>query len=166
MTIAESMLPEFDREMTNTRKVLERVPEAHHAWKPHEKSYTMGELALHLANIPTWTAITLKQSELDVGASGGKPARREFTTRQALLETFDANVTAAREAIVSTPDEEMMKPWTLKDGGRVVFTMPKAAVLRSWIFNHPIHHRGQLTVYLRMKDVPLPNIYGPTADEG
>jgi uncharacterized damage-inducible protein DinB len=166
MSIAQNILPEFDHEMANTRKVLERVPEAHADWKPHAKSYSLGELALHLANLPTWAAITLQESGIDLGSGDHSPPRREFVTRAALLEAFDRNVAEARAAIAATTDAQMMEPWTLRMGGNEVFTLPKAAVLRSFVMNHPIHHRGQLTVYLRMKDVPLPAIYGPSADEG
>lgn len=165
MSIAQSILPEFDHEAANTRKLLERVPEAHVAWKPHAKSYSLGDLALHLANLPVWTAITLKQSEFDlVPAVGGTP-RRVWESRAALLKAFDENVAATRAIIAETSDEEMMKPWTFKKAGKVQFTQPKIAVLRTFVMSHTIHHRGQLTVYLRLKDVPLPFIYGATADE-
>jgi uncharacterized damage-inducible protein DinB len=168
MSIAQSILPEFDHETANTRKVLERVPEAYVAWKPHAKSYSLGDLALHLANLPVWAGITLKQSEFDVDPPGGGPGRptRVWESGTALLKTFDENVAAARGAIAETSDEEMMRPWTLKKAGKAQFTQPKIVVLRSFVMNHSIHHRGQLTVYLRLKDVPLPFIYGPTADEG
>jgi len=165
MSIAQSLLPEFDHETANTRKVLERVPEAHVAWKPHAKSYSLGDLALHLASLPTWTAITLQQPELDLDASGSAPPKRVWESRSALLKTFDANVAAARAVLAATPDADMMKPWTMKKGGKAVFTMPRVAVLRAFVMNHAVHHRGQLTVYLRLKDVPLPAIFGPSADE-
>jgi uncharacterized damage-inducible protein DinB len=166
MSIAQSILPEFDHEMANTRKVLERVPEARAAWKPHAKSWTLGELALHLANLPTWTVITLHQSELDLGPGSGAPAKREFISRAAMLEAFDRNVAEARAAIASAGDAQMLETWTLKKDGKVALALPKVAVLRSFVMNHQIHHRGQLTVYLRSNDVPLPSLYGPSADEG
>lgn len=168
MSIAQSILPEFDHETGNTRKVLDRVPEAHVAWKPHAKSYSLGDLALHIANIPTWTAVTLLQSELDMAPpqAGAAPPKRVWESRAVLLKTFDENVASARGVIAETNDVEMMKPWTFKMGGQVRFTQPKVAVLRSFVLSHSIHHRAQLTVYLRLKDVPLPFIYGPTADEG
>ena len=166
MSIAQTILPEFDHETANTRKILERVPEEHVAWKPHAKSYSLGDLALHLANLPVWVPITLKQSELDIDPSGGGPPKRVWESRAALLKTFDENVAAARGVIAETSDAEMMKPWTFKKAGKVQFTQPKVAVLRSFVMSHSIHHRGQLTVYLRLKDVPLPFLYGPTADEG
>ena len=165
MSIAGSLLPEFDVEMAGVRRVLERVPEAHVAWKPHARSLSMGELALHLANIPTWVPITLKQSEFDLGPGSEAPAPRGFTARAEMLEEFDRNVAAARDAIAGSSDDEMIKPWSLKKGGETVLTMSRLAVLRSFVMNHAIHHRGQLTVYLRMKDVPLPAIYGRSADE-
>jgi uncharacterized damage-inducible protein DinB len=165
MGVAQSLLPEFDHEAANTRKVLERVPEAHASWKPHAKSYTLGDLALHLANIPTWTAVTLQQPELDIDPSAPGMTKRVWTSRDALLKAFDENVAAARAVLAVTSDADMMKPWTLKKGGQVVFTLPRAAVFRSFVLSHSIHHRGQLTVYLRIKDVPLPAIFGPSADE-
>lgn len=165
MTIAETMLGEFDHEMVTTRTVLERVPDGDAAWKPHAKSYSMGDLALHLANIPTWITPTVRRSELDLDPPGGSPFPvRTFTTAADLVRTFDANVAAAREALAAAPDAGMMEPWTLKSAGNVILTMPRVAVLRSFIMNHMIHHRAQLTVYLRLRDVPLPSVYGPTAD--
>ena len=165
MSIADAFLPEFDQEMSKTRQVLERVPEADHAWKPHPKSFSMGELALHLANIPTWTAVSLTQSEFDMNPDEppDNPIR-DFESVAALLATLDKNVKDARDAIASTDDQTFMADWTLKDSGKALFTMPRAAVIRSFVINHVIHHRGQLTVYLRLRDVPLPFIYGPTAD--
>lgn len=166
MGIAQSLLPEFDHEAANTRKVLERVPEAHVAWRPHPKSYTLGDLALHLANIPTWTGVTLQQPELNMDPADPAGTKRVWISRDALLKAFDENVASARAVLAVTSDVDMMKPWTLKKAGKVMFTMPRAAVFRSFVLSHTIHHRGQLTVYLRLKDVPLPAIFGPSADEG
>lgn len=165
MTIAQTLLSEFDHETANTRKVLERVPGEHAGWKPHSKSWTLGELALHIANLPRWGTMMLRQEAFDVGAPGGGPPKRVFTTTAELLETFERNVAEERGVLASMSDADMMVPWTLKNGNTTVFTMPRAAVLRSSVFNHAIHHRAQLTVYLRMKDIPLPFLYGPTADE-
>jgi uncharacterized damage-inducible protein DinB len=166
MSIATTILPEFNHEMANTRKLLERVPEEQSAWRPHPKSYSLGDLAVHIANIPTWVPITLRQDELDFSSPGAKKdPKRVFDTRKALLEVFDDNVVKAVSAIADTSDEEMKKPWALKNRGAVVFSLPRVAVLRSFVMNHLIHHRGQLTVYLRLKNVPLPAIYGNTADE-
>lgn len=166
MSIAASMLPEFDHETANTRKMLAIVPEAKLGWKPHEKSFSLGQLASHLANVPTWMAPTILQSEFDFAPVDGEP----FTTPQAgstseLLSFFDANVAAARNALADAADATFMENWSLLGGGQVFFTMPKIAVVRSFIMNHMIHHRAQLSVYLRLLDVPIPGMYGPSADE-
>jgi len=165
MSIAKSILPEFNVEMANTRKLLERVPEEQAAWRPHPKSYSLGDLALHIANIPTWVGVALKQDELDFAAPSGRKDKREFNTRKALLEVFDDNVIKAVGDIADTSDDDFKKSWTLKNQGVVVFSLPRTAVMRSFVMNHLIHHRGQLTVYLRLKNVALPAIYGNTADE-
>jgi uncharacterized damage-inducible protein DinB len=165
MSIAQTLLPEFDQEMKTTRAMLAVVPDAKAAWKPHAKSWSLGDLAMHVANLVSWTAITLKQTELDLnppGGAGWKP--RAFTTVEALVADFDANVKAAREAIAAARDEDLAVVWTLKSAGAKVFAMPRAACLRFFVMNHVIHHRGQLSVYLRLCDVPLPRVYGPTAD--
>jgi uncharacterized damage-inducible protein DinB len=163
MTIAASMLPEFDHEMTTTRSLLERVPEKDPDWKPHPKSMPLGRLAVHIAELAGWTNSTLHQTQLDFAEPGAyNPA--QFTTTAKLLELFDEKVKSARAAIEGTSDADMMVKWTLRNGENVIFTMPRVAVLRSFVMNHIIHHRGQLSVYLRLHDVPLPSIYGPTAD--
>ena len=165
MSIAQSLLPEFDHEMATTRSLLERVPEDKASWTPHHKSMPLGRLSMHLANLPVWAVMTLNQTELDINPPGGPGYQQpSFTTRKALLDTFDTNVKTARAAIVETPDADFMVPWTLKDGGHVTLTMPRIAVLRSFVMNHQVHHRGQLSVYLRLNEVPLPMMYGPTAD--
>jgi uncharacterized damage-inducible protein DinB len=163
--LIDGLLPEFDHEMSVTRKLLERVPDEHLTWKPHEKSFTLGALAAHLANIPTWVGWTLDQDLYDIDAAPPDTRSRQPSARAQVLETFVANVQAARARMVSRTDGELLTPWTLKARGKVVFTMPKIAVLRSFVMNHAIHHRGQLSVYLRLRDVPLPMIYGLTADE-
>lgn len=165
MPLIDSLLPEYDHEMSVTRKLLERVPDEHLTWKPHEKSYTLGALAAHLANIPTWVGWTLDGDLYDMDATPSDARNRQPIDRAQVLETFDRNVLAARAKMLSRTDGELMTPWALKARGKVVFTMPKIAVLRSFVMNHVIHHRGQLSVYLRLRDVPLPMIYGPTADE-
>jgi uncharacterized damage-inducible protein DinB len=162
MALADALLPEFDREMTTTRKLLERVPEDKFAWKPHAKSYSFVELATHVATLPSWGAVTLKQTEIDFG---GQNPNTAATSRADLLARFDSNVAEARAALVDKSDAEMMVPWSLKHNGRTIFTMPKAAVWRSFVMNHLVHHRAQLGVYLRLNDVPVPPSYGPTADE-
>jgi uncharacterized damage-inducible protein DinB len=167
MPISAALLPEFDHEMANTRRTLERVPDTAFDWTPHEKSYSMQDLVSHLANLPSWTAVTIEQDSIDMAPpDGSEPPRTEAvaSTAQA-LETFDTNVAAARAIIENASDEKLMETWSLLNGGEVMFTMPKVAVLRSFIMNHMIHHRGQLTVYLRMNDAPLPALYGPSADE-
>jgi uncharacterized damage-inducible protein DinB len=165
MAIAESILPEFDHETATTRTLLERVPAEKAEWKPHAKSMSLGQLAMHIANLPMWASITLERKEFDTNPPGGRPATGpSFQSSSHLLETYDANVSAARALIVRTTDGEFMVQWTLKNGGKSMFSMPRVAVLRSFVLNHAVHHRGQLSVYLRLLDVPIPNIYGPTAD--
>jgi uncharacterized damage-inducible protein DinB len=160
--LVDALLPEFDHEMSVTRKVLERVPDDRLAWKPHPKSWSMGELALHVANLPVWGSITLNQSELTLDGSRAEP----LGSRAELLALFDRQVAATRAALVGKTDAELMAAWSLKKDGHTVFTMPKASVWRSFVISHLVHHRGQLSVYLRMQDVPVPSIYGPSADEG
>ena len=166
MALNKSILPEFDNEMANTRKTLDRVPEDKFTWKPHDKSWTMKEIATHLANLPNWSVLALKGDSFDMAPKDGAPAKTpEATSKNEILEIFDKNVSDARAAIESTDDEEFMKPWALLSGGETIFSMPKIAVLRSFVMNHIIHHRAQLGVYLRLNDVAVPAIYGPTADE-
>ena len=165
MSIAENLLPEYDHELATTRRVLERVPEAEFAWKPHPKSMTMGELAGHVANIPFWLSATLNAPIYDLLAGGPEVRREPPVSRETLLAGFDEKVRNARNSLAKSTDAEMLARWTLKHGEQEVFSMPRVAAVRSFVMNHLIHHRGQLTVYLRLKDVPLPPIYGPTADE-
>ena len=165
MSIAESILPEFDRETATTRVLLERVPEAQAAWKPHVKSMSIGQLAMHIANLPRWTSIALERTDFDTNPpDGSRMTGPGFESAEALLRSYDANVSAARALLARTTDGEFMVQWTLKNGGKSMFSMPRIAVLRSFVLNHAVHHRGQLSVYLRLLDVPIPNIYGPTAD--
>ena len=164
MAIKDALLPEFDHEMGTTRRVLERVPEGEFAWKPHEKSFSLGQLAGHVANIPTWVEHILRNSAFDV-ATAGDTRPRLPESLATILADFDKNVKAARAGIAATGDSEMLAPWTFQNAGQVIFTMPRASTLRSFVMNHLIHHRGQLTVYLRLKNVPVPPVYGPTADE-
>ncbi len=165
MSIAQSMLPEFDHEIATTRTLLERVPGDKAAWKPHPKSTALGRLSMHIAELPQWVAATLRQTEIDVNPVEGPGfVSTPFESTPAMLAAFDANAKAARAVLETTPDADFFVPWSLKDAGKVTFTMPRVAVLRSFVMNHIVHHRGQLSVYLRLNDVPLPNIYGPTAD--
>jgi uncharacterized damage-inducible protein DinB len=167
MGLSESLLPEFDQEMANTRKTLERVPEDKLGWKPHEKSMTMGGLATHLSNIPIWAAHAINEDSLDIAPPGEPPYHiQEVASRQEALDAFDQNVAAAREALAGASDEHLLNPWTLLSGGNTIFALPRIAVLRSFVMNHNVHHRAQLGVYLRLNDVPVPSIYGPSADEG
>jgi uncharacterized damage-inducible protein DinB len=166
MSLTASMLPEFDHEAANTRRVLERVPGDRMSWRPHPKSWTMGQLASHVANLPTWTAMSIQQDSLDINPPGSPPPRTvQAASTAALLETFDANVTAARAALSGASDATLLSPWTLMSGGTPVFTMPKVSVVRSFVMNHLIHHRAQLCVYLRLNDIPVPGLYGPSADD-
>ena len=166
MAIKDALLPEFDHEMGSTRRVLERVPPADLAWTPHDKSFTMGKLAAHIANINSWAHATLDFPMFDLAAIGDDARPKSPGSVEELLKTFDDNVRKAREKIDAQTDASLLAPWTLKHGAHEMFTMPKISVLRSFVMNHIIHHRGQLTVYLRLRNVPLPALYGPTADEG
>lgn len=160
MSISDTLLPEFDQEMATTRRVIERVPDDKPDWKPHPKSFSIAHLAQLVAGLPGWIGQTLTNTELDLAAGVG------YSTRgtPALLKTFDENVRTSREAIVSARDADYAVPWSLKMKGNVLMTMPRGAVVRQHI-SHLSHHRGQLTVYLRLLDVPVPSVYGPTADE-
>jgi uncharacterized damage-inducible protein DinB len=163
--LAQSLLPEFDHEMKTTRSLLERVPADRAEWKPHPKSSTLGHLAAHLSNLPFWGVLALTGDEFDQNPPDGpKYERPKFESTEQILGKFDENVRHARELLERASDEQLMAPWSLKNGGQTILTLPKIAVLRTWMINHSIHHRGQLSVYLRENDVPLPQIYGPTAD--
>ena len=166
MSLSQSLLPEFDHEMANTRKVLERIPENKLNWKVHEKSNTIGWVGMHMAGILGWVDLTLNRDSLDIAPVGAEPYRTPVpNSRQEILDQFDKNLATARAAIATASDEQVMKPWSLLMKGEVVFTMPRAAVLRSFVLNHMIHHRAHLCVYLRLNDVPVPALYGPSADE-
>lgn len=162
MSIAQTLLPEFDQEMSVTRRVLERVPDEHFGWKPHEKSFSLAQLASHVANLPTWVNVALTTDTFD-GMTA--PRRDPASDRVALLARFDANAKAARAAIEAANDSTWMGSWTFLVGGKAAFSMPRVAVHRGFVMNHSIHHRGQLSVYLRLLNVPVPSIYGPSADE-
>jgi uncharacterized damage-inducible protein DinB len=160
MTIAGTLLPEFDQEMQTTRRLLERVPSEKGAWKPHVKSFPLGHLAQLVAGMPGWVTNALTATELDLAKADGY----SLQTTETLLSVFDKNVREARAALTKTKDADFEVSWSLKRAGHVLMTLPRAAVVRQHI-NHLVHHRGQLTVYLRLLDVPIPSIYGPTADE-
>jgi uncharacterized damage-inducible protein DinB len=166
MTIGQSMLSEFDEEMKNTRKVLERCPDEKWNWKPHEKSGTLGWLACHVGTVPEWITMTINTEELDYAPVDGpsyQPPKIE--NRAQLLAAFDKASAEARAALAKVSDADMMKGWKLLAGGQEIFTLPRVACLRGMCLNHLIHHRAQLTVYFRLIGVPVPGLYGPSADE-
>jgi uncharacterized damage-inducible protein DinB len=166
MAIKEGLLPEFDHEMGSTRRVLERVPEADFLWQPHDRSFPMGTLAGHIASLPDWIHTALDEPGFDVATLDAEARGKSPASTAALLQDFDGRVKKAREKIDAQIDASFLAPWTLKQAGQEMFTMPKIAVIRSFVMNHVIHHRGQLTVYLRLRNVPVPALYGPSADEG
>ncbi len=161
MSIAKMLLPEFDTEMANTRKTLERVPAEKWDWKPHPKSGTLGWLAGHVATLPGFTTTTVKTPALEIAGSDFP----KVSKHSELLSTFEAKSSEARAALAATTDEQMHETWTLTWNGSVIFSMPRYEVLRVSCFNHLVHHRAQLTMYLRALDVPVPALYGPSADE-
>lgn len=166
MSFSDMLLPEYDQIMQATRKVLERVPNDRLDWQPHEKSFSVGDLAMHVANIPSWTAMTLGQDELDLEpVEGGGLEPPTYDSSADILRQFEANAAAGKAAIAATDDQRFMQEWSLKRRGETLMAMPKLAVLRNWVLNHIIHHRAQLGVYLRLLDVAVPQTMGPTADE-
>ena len=162
--IADLLLPEFDQETSTTRRVLERVPDDKLAWKPHDRSWSMGDLASHVANLIKWTDVTMNATEFDLSSVSPEQMNQSAKSRDELLSWFDANVPSARQALVKS-DADYFVPWTLKNGATVHFTMPRVVCVRSFCLNHLVHHRGQLSVYLRLNNIPVPSIYGPSADE-
>src|SRR5262249_7787236 len=160
MSYAETILPEFDQEMANTRKVLERIPDDKLDWKPHPRSNTIGWNANHVADIVNWLALALTTPSLDVAPVGRPPDQvPRLTSRREILELFDRNVAAARKALAEAKDEDMGHLWTLSQAGQEVFTMPRSALVRGFGLNHLIHHRAHLCVYLRLNDIPVPGMY-------
>jgi uncharacterized damage-inducible protein DinB len=163
MTYAQTILPEFDWEIANTRKVLECVPDDKLDWQAHPKSHTIGWNANHLAEILGWVEGILTTPSWDIAPSGGEPYQSpKRTSRQAILDLFDQNVAAARKAIAAVKDDQMTQPWSLLNAGILIFTLPRAAMMRGFILNHLIHHRAILCVYLRLNDVAVPGMYDPT----
>jgi uncharacterized damage-inducible protein DinB len=162
--LATAFLAELENEAKTARACLERVPADKFDWKPHEKSMTMGRLASHVAEMFGWTKQSLTQDTLDFATGDYTPF--EPKTTEELLTFFDDHIAAAKEVLNGATDETFMTPWTMRNGEQVYFTMPKVAVMRTFVMNHIIHHRGQLSVYLRLNDIPVPSIYGPSADEG
>lgn len=166
MSYAESILPEFDEEMASTRKVLERIPDDRLGWRAHPKSNTIGWNANHLAEMPGWVDGVLTTTVFDTAPAGGEPyATPNLGTVREILEVFDRNVASARAAIAAAKDEDLGVEWTLARAGEPLFRMPRAAVIRGLVLNHMIHHRAHLCVYLRLNDVPVPGMYGPSGDE-
>jgi uncharacterized damage-inducible protein DinB len=165
MSIKDSLLPEFDHEMATTRRVIERVPDADLAWKPHDKSMSLGQLAGHVGNMPAWCSLTLEGNVLEIEKAMADPRLTRPESRMEMLQQFDAQLAEARGKLAAQTDPALLAPWTFKKNGQEIFTMPRISALRSFVMNHMIHHRGQLSVYLRLRNVPVPPIYGPSADE-
>lgn len=167
MAFKDALLSEFDMEMDNTRRTLERVPDDKFSWQPHPKSGTLAWMASHIANLPFWAVMTMKQDSLNLApAKGGSaPVLPKASNRKDLLDIFDKNRAEARAALAAADDAAYAQPWALLMGERELFRELRAAVLRRMVLNHIIHHRGQLTMYLRALDVPVPALYGPSADE-
>lgn len=166
MSYAETLLPEFDQEMASTRKVLERIPDDKFDWKAHPRSNTIGWNANHVADMVNWLVLALTRPSLDIApADGPKYEFPNLTTREAVLDLFDRNVAAARKAIAEVKDEDLGQIWELSQAGQVFVSMPRSAVVRTLVLNHLIHHRAHLCVYLRLNDIPVPGMYGPSGDE-
>ena len=162
MDLKESLLSEFDHEMAATRQLLLRVPEEAFAWRPHERSYSMGGLATHLAVLPRWGTSILEHDHYELSENGKRPSH---ATRAEVIAAFDANLADVRRRLIDQSDGQLAAPWSIRRKGRVLMSLPKAAAFRRFLLQHLVHHRGQLTVYLRMHNVPLPPLYGPSADE-
>ena len=165
MPLHDLLLPEFDTEIATTRKVIERVPDDHIEWRPHAKSFPMGHLAQLVAMIPGWTFHLLTKTEFDIAPREGPSAVYRFLPVEQLLLLFDKNVAEARPLVEKVSDVALQEPWTLRAAGREVSTMPRYMAYRTLLLNHLVHHRAQLGVYLRLTEQPVPQMYGPTADE-
>ncbi len=162
MSISEAMLAEFNHEAANTRKMLEVVPAGKLGWQPHEKSMTLGRLSGHIAEIPGWGTMMVGKDELDFEGSNFQPVNPDSV--EGLLEAHDQGVAAFNESLQGQDDATLMQTWTMRNGDHVYFSMPCVAAMRGFVLNHIVHHRGQLSVYLRQLEIPLPQVYGPTAD--
>lgn len=165
MKMTDLLLAELDREAVLTRRALERVPDGHYDWKPHEKSMPFGYLAQLVATMPSWIISMVNQNELDIYPAGGSEKPRELRTSGELVAAHDENVAKARQALAHTTDEHLLTPWKLLVSGNVVSEGPRHIMLRDGVLNHLVHHRGQMTVYLRLNGAPVPSLYGPSADE-
>ncbi len=163
MNFQQSLLAEFEYEMANTRRVLARVPTDKKSWKPHDKSMELGRLTQHVAEIPSWMTMTLKTDVLDFAKDN--VASPDFHSTEELLSQFDNNLKTAIHTLKEATNEHFSQPWTMRNGEQIYFTMPKAAVIRTWVMNHNIHHRAQLGVYLRLLNIAVPGVYGPSADD-
>jgi uncharacterized damage-inducible protein DinB len=163
MNLSDAMVAEFRHEAQTTRKLIERIPDEKLSFRPHPKSMTMGGLGTHIAHIPEWAETIVNDRELDMSKTDTRAKERK--SRKEILEYFDENVEKFQKILAGKPDDHLFLTWTLKSGDDVVLTLPRAACLRSFILSHIIHHRGQLSVYLRENDIPVPSIYGPSADE-
>lgn len=167
MKLTEFFLGQLEREAAGTRKALERVPEDKNGWKPHEKSMDIGYLAALVAKMPSWIAMMIEQEELDFAKrSESSFVPKQQLTRADLIRLLDESVAEARAALQKTTDDHLMKPWRFRVGDRVVSEEPRHVMIQDSVFNHLSHHRGQLTVYLRLAGASVPAIYGPSADEG
>jgi uncharacterized damage-inducible protein DinB len=166
MSMREILLSEFDHETATARRLLDRLPDAAErlAWRPHPKSMSLGGLATHVANLPTWTGAIVNEPFFDLAAA--PPSLAEQTSRGGILGAFDENVARARGWVAGCSDAEYAARWTLRRNGQEMFSLPRGAALRTFVISHLVHHRGQLSVYLRLLDIPVPAIYGPSADEG
>jgi len=164
MSLSDAFVAELQQEAATMRKCLERIPETTFDWKPHEKSMTMSRLATHVAEMVGWIKDTVETPELDFSTMDYKPFAPETTAE--LVEFLDKNIAVSTEALKNTSDETMMQNWKMRNGEEIYFDMPRIQVLRGFIFNHIVHHRGQLSVYLRLNDISVPALYGPSADEG
>jgi uncharacterized damage-inducible protein DinB len=164
MTIGKALAAELQQEAEATRKILQRLPEDKFDWKPHEKSMTLQQLAAHVIEMVSWTPHTLTQPGIDFATMDYKPTVYENTA--GMLEAFEKNLAEATTLLSNVSDQDLMQTWFMRNGEQLYFEMPRTIVMRSFVMNHIVHHRGQLSVYIRMLDVPVPAIYGPSADEG
>jgi uncharacterized damage-inducible protein DinB len=164
ISLRTSLLSEYDDEIAITRRLLDRLNDAAFAWKPHDRSMSLGDLATHLANIPHWGSSILSRDAYDLERDHSA-STADLGSRAAVLATFNRHAAEARQELVGRSDAELIAPWSLLRDGELVMSLPRATAVRRFLLNHLVHHRGQLTVYLRMQNVPLPPLYGPTADE-